>query len=105
MQFRLAHCSFYISQQPNLYDVAPLIQYMPTELVLHNLVSEFYLFDHAEVTNTSLTCICEIYTQLDKATDTLAGYQPFFLQANATILSPNAQANSYWAQSLSQPDA
>jgi hypothetical protein len=45
------------------------------------------LFDHAEVTNSSLTCIYETYTQLDKATVTLAGYQPFSLQANATILS------------------
>jgi hypothetical protein len=56
------------------------------------------------VTNSSLTCIAEIYTQLGKTTITLAGYQPFFLQVNTTIPSPNAQVNSYWAQSLSQPD-
>jgi hypothetical protein len=36
MPFRPAHCSFYISQQPELYDIAPLIQHMLTELVLHN---------------------------------------------------------------------
>jgi hypothetical protein len=95
---------FYISQQTSLYDVAPLIQFIPNEVSFHALVPQLYAYDYAELTNSSLDCIGEIYTYLGKTTVDLTGYQSFTLQVNATIPAPNAQADSYWAQSLSPAD-
>jgi hypothetical protein len=93
---------FYISQQTELFDVAPLIQYIPSEDVFHSLVPQFYSYDYGELANSSLVCIGEIYTYLGKTTVNLTGYQTFSLNVNATISAPNPQADSYWAQSLSQ---
>jgi hypothetical protein len=97
-----ASAPFYISQQTQLFDVAPLIQYIPTEAAFHSLVAQFYSYDYAELTNSSLVCNGEIYTHLGKTTVDLTGHQPFFLHVNATIPAPNPQTDSYWAQSLSQ---
>ena len=93
---------FYISQQTTLFDVAPLIQFIPSEDALHSLVPQLYAYNYAALSNSSLVCIGHIYTDSGKTTVDLTGYQPFTLHVNATIAAPNPQADSYWAQSLSE---
>jgi hypothetical protein len=92
----------YLSQQTTLFDVAPLIQFIPSEDALHSLVPQLYTYNYAALANSSLDCIGNIYTDGNKTTVDLTGYQPFILYVNDTIAAPNPQADSCWTQSLSE---
>lgn len=92
----------YISEQTELFNAAPLIQYNPSEDAFHSLVPQLYTYDYAALVNSSLVCIGKIYTHLGQTTVDLVGHQPVVLDVNTTIPAPNPQADSYWAQLLSQ---
>ena len=92
----------YISENVELIDVAPLIQYFPSEETLHELVRKFYEYDYTELKNSSLICIGTIYTQFGETTVNLDGYQPFAIQVNAAIGAPNENdLDGYWDLSVS----
>ncbi len=91
----------YVSQQTELYDVAPLIQLFPSEETLHNLVPQFLSYDYSELTNSTLQCIGDIYTQDGETSVTLTGYEPFTIHVNVDIMAANSGLETYWAQSVS----
>lgn len=47
--------------QAQIYDANPLIQYLPGEEYLHNLVKEFYNYDYASLENSTLKLLGHHY--------------------------------------------
>lgn len=61
---------------------------------------KFLAYDYSELTNSSLLCIGDIYTQDGSTAVDILGDE-FNLTVNAVIVAPNSTVNTYWAQSLS----
>jgi hypothetical protein len=92
---------FDTDQTTELYDVAPLIQYFPSEDTLHQLIPQFYKYDYAQLQNSSLICIGSICKEHDgPAVVELSGFQTFEVTAKVELNAANS-SDGQWVQSVS----
>ena len=73
--------------QANVYDANPLIQYLPGEEYLHNLVKEFYSYDYASLENSTLKLLGQHY-YAPRPTFDLGETGYFVGSVDASIQSP-----------------
>ena len=90
------------SQSTNLFNVAPLLPKLPNEEAFHALPAQFYDFNYAGLTNSTLECMGTIGTDNGTAIVTLFDIAAFEALPFESVLPPdNPDNNGRWGHSVS----
>ena len=90
----------FVSQDTSLWDAAPLVQSSLDEDALHQFIPQLYDYDYASLTNSTLDCIGNIYTEEKEEVVNLNDATNFQVHVNEVVEPPeDAAFNAHWAHS------
>lgn len=90
----------YLSESIDLYDVASILPFVPSEATLHSLVPQFYAFDYSELQNSTLKCVGNVYTDHGATMVALYDFDTFPVVVHAGVNPPdNSAFDAKWIRS------
>lgn len=96
----------YLSESVDLYDVAAILPFLPSEATLHSLVPQFYAYDYSELSNSSLKCVGNVYTDHGATMTALYNFDTFPVVVQASVNPPDSAAfNAKWVYSTTLDNA